>query len=374
VIKHLHIITQDIPYPADTPILRDTMNKIMALNEKGVKIHLHCYAYGKEKPAILNELCHEVHYYKRNRGHTGFSFPIPYIISSRANHALEERLSKDNYPIIFEGLHTTFLLRDVTKLRNRKIFVRLHRLESRYYGDLTQITPFGPQKIYYFIESMLCRNHEKQILGNVSCIVSSEELSVELNKIDNEINSQIIPQFTGRPSSFYKGGKGNFCLYFGKLSERENEYTALWLLENVFSKIDIPFVIAGTDPSSTLEQAAHLRMHTCLVANPTEKELQDLIKKAQVCLLPSFISSNTGEHIRESLILGKHVLTNKKGMKEKELIPICSTALNPEEFIQQTSILFEKEFSEEDHYKREHVLSNEYNCSNAADQLIRILY
>lgn len=350
------------------------MNKIMALKEKGVLIHLHCYAYGKEKPAMLNELCHEVHYYKRNRGHKGFSFPIPYIVSSRASRALEERLSKDNHPIIFEGLHTTFLLRNTSIPKNRKIAVRLHRLESKYYKDLTQITPFGPQKIYYFIESLLCRKHEKQILGNVSCIASSEELSLELKKIHSQINSQTIPQFTGRPFSFFKGGKGNFCLYFGKLSERENEYAALWLLENVFSKIDIPFVIAGTDPSSTLEQAAHLRMHTCLVANPTEKELQDLIKKAQVCLLPSFISSNTGENIRESLILGKHVLTNKKGMKEKELIPICSTALNPEEFIKQTSILFEKEFSEEDHNKREYALSNEYNCSEAADQLIRILY
>ncbi|MFN5421686.1 MAG: glycosyltransferase [bacterium] len=372
--RHVHIISYDIPYPADTPLLRDTMNKIMALKENGVNVHLHCYAYGKERSSLLDDLCHEVHYYERNKGHKGFALLLPYIVSSRANKELENRLQKDSYPIIFEGLHTTYLLNDTRVINNRKTILRLHRLESAYYRDLLRITPFGAKKIYYFIEHVLCKSYEKKILNKTCCITKSEELNKKIHSVSKDINPIFIPQFTGLPIPFYKAGKGGFCLYYGKLSERENEYAAMWLLENVFSKIEIPFVVAGRGPSDFLEKAAHLRMHTCLVADPSEKELQDLIKKAQVCVLPSFISSNTGDSIRESLMLGKHVLTNKKGAKEPELFAACSIAKTPEEYIEKVKDLFEKEYTEDDHFRRESLLNNTYRHKDAVNQLIKILY
>ena len=350
------------------------MNKIMALQESGVLVHLHCYAYGREKPEILRELCYEIHYYQRNKGHKGFALPLPYIVSSRANKELEERLLADNHPIIFEGLHTTFLLNNNRVIRNRKTILRLHRLESVYYRDLVRITPTGPQKLYYFIEYLLCSSYEKKTFNKTCCITRSEELKEKLNSMNKEFNALFIPKFSKLPVSFYKEGKGGFCLYYGKLSERENEYAAMWLLENVFSKIEIPFVVAGSGPSDFLEKAAHLRMHTCLVANPSEKELQDLIKKAQVCVLPSFISSNTGDSIRESLMLGKHVLANKKGAIEPELAAACSIAKTPEEFIEQLIVLFEKEYTEEDHFRRESLLNDLYRHPDAVHELIRHLY
>ena len=346
----------------------------MAFKDKNILVHLHCYAYGKEKPTLLEDLCHEVHYYERNKGHKGFSLPLPYIVSSRANKGLEDRLLQDNHPIIFEGLHSTYLLNNTLISNNRKTVLRLHRLESIYYKDILRITPYGLKKLYYFIEYLLCRNYERKILQKTYCVSKSEELRKKIENINKEIESSIIPKFIGLPVSFFNAGKGGFCLYYGKLSERENEYAAMWLLENVFSKIEIPFVVAGTDPSDFLEKAAHLRMHTCLVVNPSEKELQDLIKKAQVCVLPSFITSNTGDNIRESLMLGKHVLTNKKGAKEPELIEACSIGRTPEDFIEKLEDLFHKDFTEEDHYRRESLLNNDYKQEDALNQLIRILY
>jgi hypothetical protein len=42
-------------------------------------------------------------------------------------------------------------------------------------------------------------------------------------------------------------------------------------LQNVFNKLNLPFVIAGKNPSKRLEQLAHDHQHTCLVANPSDK-------------------------------------------------------------------------------------------------------
>ena len=53
-------------------------------------------------------------------------------------------------------------------------------------------------------------------------------------------------------------------------------------------------------------------MHTCLVANPSEMEMQDMIAKAQINILPSF--NNTGIQIKllNALFNGRHCLVNKK--------------------------------------------------------------
>ena len=55
--KHLHIISFDIPYPPDYGGVVDVFYKIKALSLLGIKIHLHCFEYGRKHAAVLNELC-----------------------------------------------------------------------------------------------------------------------------------------------------------------------------------------------------------------------------------------------------------------------------------------------------------------------------
>ncbi|MEO5647462.1 MAG: mannosyltransferase, partial [Chitinophagaceae bacterium] len=109
------------------------------MHKHGIKIYLHCFDYGRGKQDELNKYCEEVHYYDRNRGANGFSFTIPYIVASRANDRLIENLKKDNYPIIMEGIHTTyFLYKD--QLPGRKIILRLHNVEYQYYRRIMAST------------------------------------------------------------------------------------------------------------------------------------------------------------------------------------------------------------------------------------------
>ena len=104
-------------------------------------------------------------------------------------------------------------------------------------------------------------------------------------------------------------------MYHGNLSINENEEAAEWLLKNVFNNLAIPFVIAGKIPSQRLEALAHPHEHTCLVANPSEKEMQDMIAKAQINILPSF--NNTGIKLKllNALYSGRHCLVNKAGVE-----------------------------------------------------------
>ena len=63
--KHLHIVSFDIPYPANYGGVIDVFFRIKELHKRGVKIHLHCFEYGREHSDYLESFCYSVNYYKR---------------------------------------------------------------------------------------------------------------------------------------------------------------------------------------------------------------------------------------------------------------------------------------------------------------------
>ena len=86
--KKLHIVSFDVPFPADYGGVIDLFWKLPALRAQGVQIHLHCFEYGRGKQIELNKYCSSVNYYVRSSGLKGFSLKLPYIVSSRKNETL----------------------------------------------------------------------------------------------------------------------------------------------------------------------------------------------------------------------------------------------------------------------------------------------
>ena len=58
---HLQIISFNIPYPPNYGGVIDVYYKLKALHSAGVKVHLHCFEYGREIPEDLNKLCFEIY-------------------------------------------------------------------------------------------------------------------------------------------------------------------------------------------------------------------------------------------------------------------------------------------------------------------------
>jgi hypothetical protein len=56
------------------------------------------------------------------------------------------RLMQDDYPILMEGIHCTYLLND-ERFNERKFFVRLHNVEFIYYRHLFQFTKSVSKKL-----------------------------------------------------------------------------------------------------------------------------------------------------------------------------------------------------------------------------------
>ncbi len=169
---------------------------------------------------------------------------------------------------------------------------------------------------------------------------------------------------------------GTLVLYHGNLSVPENEKAALWLLSKVFTRIQVPFVIAGKKPGPRLRQAAGLCQHTCLVADPGESELNDLIRKAQVNVLPCFNKKITGIRLKllHALFEGRHCVVNEPmvaGTGLEAAVHIGSTANGIASIVSQ---LLYQPFTSEEIQLRKHLLGTTYDNVKNTQQLIQWLW
>jgi len=372
--NHLHIVSFDVPYPPDYGGAFEVYFKIRSLSEKGVKIHLHCFEYGRGNPKELEQYCEQVHYYQRNTGHKGLSVSAPYIVSSRANEELIINLEKDNHPILLEGIHCTYFLQ-LGGLKDRKVIVRLHNVECNYYRQLARQSRSLSKKFFYLREAIMLRKYEKKIAASKALILAMTEKDAAFYRTElGAKNVDFLPAFIGWDFPLCQEGLGTFCLYHGNLSVPENEKVAIWLLDHVFSNLEIPFVIAGKNPSAHLEKLAHKKKHTCIVANPSDKEMQDLIQKAQMNILPSFTSTGVKFKLLYSVFCGRHCVVNEKMTEGTELGPACHVATTENAFKSIIMQLYRKPFEEEEVQLRENLIHHYYNNSKTAAQLINWIW
>ena len=374
--RHLHIVCLDVPWPADYGGAIDMMNRISMLKKAGISIHLHYFSYNERgNPNELNQFCETIQVYPRKTGHKGLSAALPYIISSRISEELATNLSKDNHPILLEGLHCTGILPQLN-LTNRKVVVRMHNEESIYYKELARAEPSLFKKIYFLRESRLIKKYNHRLPDECVYECISESDAQRLQQDYHLHHAKFLPAFPSWQQVCGEEGMGTLCLYHGNLSVPENEKAALWLLQNVFNKIQKPFVIAGKKPSRRLQKMAHLFQHTCLVADPSEAELNDLIRKAHINVLPGFTKNTTGIRLKLLHVLfeGRHCVVNESMVKGTGLEGACHTGTTANAFASIIAQLYHQPFTQEEIRLRKRLLGDTYNNEKNTRELIQYLW
>jgi hypothetical protein len=373
--KHLHIIDFTIPYPVQYGGLIDLFYKLPALQNEGVQIHLHCFVYNNQEQPALEKYCASVHYYPRLTGHKAFCFHLPYIVSSRMNEVLAETLLKDDFPILMEGIHTTFLLNDL-RFAKRKKFVRLHNVEHMYYKELAYTTHSYFDKIYYLRESFLLKKYESSInkSANAFWAVTQKDVAYFKEKL-NYNNIDYLPVYL--PDSWritQLSPIGSYCLFQADLSVAINEEAALWLIEHVFSKNDIPLVVAGKNPSLRLQKKVHKYSNCCLVENPSEKEMQDMISKAHILVVYGKSEAGIKLKLLNALFNGRHCIVNPESIAGTGLESLCHIAKTAQDYLYLTAHLFNTPFKEDCTRMRKELLDKTFNNRLNAQKQVKWIW
>lgn len=368
--KHLHIIAFDVPYPANYGGVIDVFYRVKTLSEAGVKVHLHCFEYGRGEQEILKR-CHEVKYYKRDTSFAKQLSLTPYIVNSRRSEELVQNLLKDDYPILCEGLHTTAILSD-KRLKNRKIYVRAHNVEHDYYQALGKSEKLGFRKLFYLAEAWKLRRYEPVLRKSVGIFAISQNDADYFAK--RYQNVTLVPGFNSADSVCSETGRGDYVLYHGNLSVKENETAAKWLIDNVFSKLDFHCVVSGLNPSEKLLKFAEKHSNVTLVANPDDAEMIDLLRQAQVNILVTNQPTGLKLKLLNALYNGRFCLVNSDMVKGTSLDSLCVVADEPEQMITEIKRLMEEDFTEDDIEERNAQMRQLYDNEANAEKIIQTIF
>ena len=112
----------------------------------------------------------------------------------------------------------------------------------------------------------------------------------------------------------------------------------------------------------------------CIVANPSPDEMNDLIKKAQIHVLPSLNSTGIKIKLLIALFGGRFILTNRAAVADNDLDSVCAVAETAADFKGKITELFHQPFDQESMAKRKQFLETTYNNTSNAQTLVKWIW
>ncbi len=332
----LHLVSFQIPYPADYGGVIEVFYKLKALKQADVMVILHCFQYKDRKPSpILERYASKVYYYPRTTGlKSQFSF-LPYIVASRKSDTLIQNLLLDDYPILLEGLHTCYLLRNPL-FANRKIFVRTHNIEHRYYMKLALASGNIIKKTYYFIEAVKLKFFETNLSKCDKIFAISQTDATYFKKKFPTKDVRFLPCFfdntpinidaANLQTAFFAS---DYILFNADLSVVSNVKVALFIIDKVMPSVnkDIRLIIAGRNPMKKLLRAVENKPNIELLSNVEQNKMNSLVANARINLLLSFDGAGVKLKLLNTLLHSQgHCLANDTMLQGTDLFDVCPTA------------------------------------------------
>ena len=368
--KKLNIVSFNVPYPPDFGGAIDVFYKLKALSEAGVKIYLHTFDYGRGKPPELERYCEKVHYYRRNRSFWKNLQITPFIVTSRKNRELINNLNASEAPVLFEGIHTTAPLRNKA-FNSVKSLVRMHNLEQDYYMGLFRNEPNFAKKLFYWMESKKLKRYQRVLntCDKVLSISPSDQAYFEENLTTP---CEFLPAFHANEKVRHLKKKGYFALYHGDLSVWDNRKAAHFLV-GVFSKLDIPLIVAGRTDDKKLLEKIEVAKNLKFISLQTQDQLDDLLQRAHMNIFWSNNASGIKIKLLNALYNGRFCLVNQPVVEGSGLEDLCEVVDDEKALVYKAIQLMDIEFSDEQFLHRKEKMAP-YDVRQNTRRLLEILY
>ena len=367
--KKLNIVSFNVPYPADFGGAIDVFYKLKSLSEAGIQIYLHTFEYGRGRASELDKYCEKVFYYKRDRSFFKGMQLTPYIVASRKNKELIKNLNASQAPVLFEGIHTTAPLKSKV-FKSERTFVRMHNLEHDYYEGLFRAEPNILKKFYYWVESKKLKRYQKTLntADTILSISPADQLYFEKNL---KTDSIFVPAFHPNEKVEHLKKKGYFALFHGDLSVWDNRKAAHFLA-NIFSRLDIPLIIAGRTDDKKLLEKIETAKNLKFISLQNQEQLDDLMQRAHINLFWSSHASGIKIKLLNALYNGRFCLVNKPVVDGSGLEDLCEVVDDEKSLVYKAIQLMDVEFSDEQYFHRKEKMAS-YDKKHNTERLLEIL-
>ena len=369
--KNLHIVSFDVPYPPNYGGAIDVFYKLKALYNLGCKIHFHTFEYGRGKHKKIEEYCSSIYYYERNSLIKSFLSNDPFIVKSRSSNSLIHNLNKDDFPVLFEGLHTTFPIYSQSLKKNKKSYVRAHNIEHDFYKGLAKSESNLFKRNFFKQEAKKLKRYEK-ILHNVDGVFTISPKEQQYFQKKYGAKCIYIPAFHDSEIHTKREVKGNFILYHGNVSVSENVKAALFLID-VYKNSSYQLVIASSfindEISKEIVKHKNIRFHSLT----KEIDLNRLFENAHINVLPTFQNTGIKLKLLNTLYQGKFIIANDFMIDNTGLETLCEKANTKEEFLQKTEELLQLDFDISILEDRKKVLED-FSPKKSAKKIVKTIF
>lgn len=262
------------------------------------------------------------------------------------SHELEERLLQDNYPVLCEGIHTCGILNNPA-FKGREILFRPSNVEHEYYTGLARLERNLFKKAFFLTEALKLKYWEKNLSQVPVFFPVSEHDDLSFRSRFPGKVITLLYSFHPFEEVEIRKGTGDYALFHGNLSVPDNLRVALFLLEKVAPKMDLPLVITGKDAPPALKKEANASPNVRLLENPDEEEMDRLIREAHMHVLLTYQKAGLKLKLLLALFRGRHIVVNSDMLTIPGLEQCVQLADSAETMIQAIRHLKNEPFGEE---------------------------
>lgn len=362
--KFLHIVSFNVPLPANYGGVIDVFYKIKALHREGVKIILHCFLYDRSQNPDLEKFCEKIYYYPRKQSLKFIFNKLPYIVSTRVNKILLNNLSADDYPVLFEGIHCCGFLNH-SKLQHKKKLVRIHNVEHQYYLVLAQNEKNILKKSYFKLESRKLKKYENHLQNADELLVLSKYDEAYYSDLYQNVN--LIPPFHQYQEVKIEENTGSYILFNADFTINFN-YQFAKELSKLVKHSKQKLILAGKinfEPNDDLE----------IIKNPSDEKLDQLISYAFINIIS--LEHPTGFKLKlvHALHRSKNIVLVGSYIKELDIINCAEVKYIPilENLISCIQEIEKAENPYQEIWKNRIKALNYFNNQQQANLIISIL-
>ena len=358
-----------MPLPANYGGVIDVFYKLKALSALGVKIHLHCFFKDRNPQKELEKHCVSVHYYKRQPALKSLNSKLPFIVETRNSKELITNLKKDDYPILFEGLHCTFPLYN-EDFGTRLTLVRTHNIEHLYYKGLANSETKLSKTIFFKQESRKLENYE-YVLEKASFVLSIAPL--EYRYFKNIYKSTVyLPVFHQNSQVKNLSKKGKYALLIADLRISDNLKATRFLID-VFKNLDYPLILASSFVDKSLCKKVAPFKNISFTEITHQAQAEELLTNAHLNVMLTFQATGIKLKLINTLFAGRFCLTNTPMVKDTGLESLCYVADSVKDFRNLVSAFKDKAFTSDIRQQRQELLVD-FDTTQNAQELINLIW
>jgi hypothetical protein len=251
------------------------------------------------------------------------------------------------------------------------MILRAHNIEHEYYRGLSRVEKRMAEKMFFLAESVKLSLYEKRLPEKlIIAAISEKDADYFRKSFGNVIH---LPPFHPYEKLNTQSGLGDYILFHGDLSVPENVASALYLAENIFSKVQYKVIIAGKSPGPDLKKAISQCSNIKLIADPSEMDMNELIMNAQINLLHALTASGIKLKLISALYNGRHCLVNPEMVYGSGLDELCYITTDPQKTMDLIPRLMELPLEIDELEQRKAVLSENYSNQKNARIILDII-